>query len=100
MYSNLEKCTHVFLHQDATRRALEPPYSGPYQVLLRREKTLQILVRGTPVTVSTDRVKPAYMLNETGRETISGRNPSRATTARRTNYTRGATYVSLLVSTA
>jgi hypothetical protein len=33
VYSSLEKCTHVFLRQDTKRRALEPPYSGPYQVL-------------------------------------------------------------------
>jgi hypothetical protein len=46
-------------------RALEPPYSGPYQVLSRREKTSQILLRDRPVTVSTERAKPAYMLNET-----------------------------------
>jgi hypothetical protein len=48
---------------------LELPYSGPYQVLSRREKIMKILKRGIPVTVSTDRVKPAYMLNETGRGT-------------------------------
>jgi hypothetical protein len=62
VHSDLEKCTHLLLRQDATRRALEPPYSGPYQVLSRRKKTMQLLVRGRPVTVSTDRVKPAYML--------------------------------------
>jgi hypothetical protein len=33
VHSNLERYTHVFLHQDTTRRALEPPYSGPYRVL-------------------------------------------------------------------
>jgi cleavage and polyadenylation specificity factor subunit 1 len=55
---------HVFLCQDAKRRALESPNSGPYQVLSRREKTLQLLVRGKLVTMSADRVKPAYMLNE------------------------------------
>jgi hypothetical protein len=33
---------------------------------------LQLLVRGRPVTVSTDRVKPAYILNETNR----GNNPN------------------------
>jgi hypothetical protein len=38
---------------------LELPYSGPYQVLS------QLLVRGKAVTVSADRVKPAYVLNET-----------------------------------
>jgi cleavage and polyadenylation specificity factor subunit 1 len=62
VHSDLDKCTHVFLRQDTTRRVLEPPYSGPYQFLLRREKTLQLLMRGWPVTVSADRVKPSYML--------------------------------------
>jgi cleavage and polyadenylation specificity factor subunit 1 len=65
MHSDLEKCTHIFICQDTRRRALEPPYSGPYQVLSRRRKTTQLLLRGSPITVSTDRVKPAYMLNET-----------------------------------
>jgi hypothetical protein len=49
----------------AMRRALEPQYSGPYQVLSRRDKTLLLLVHGRPVTVSTDRAKPAYILNQT-----------------------------------
>jgi cleavage and polyadenylation specificity factor subunit 1 len=65
VHSDLERYTHVFLRQDTTCRALEPPYSGPYQVLSRRVKTLQLVVRGRPVTVSTDRVKPAYILNGT-----------------------------------
>jgi cleavage and polyadenylation specificity factor subunit 1 len=68
VHSDLEKCTHIFLHQDAMRRALQPPYSSPYQILSRREKTLQLLVRRRPITVSTDRVKPAYTLNGTNRE--------------------------------
>jgi hypothetical protein len=67
MYKDLEKCTHVFFRQNATRRALEPPYSGPYRVLSQRDRTLQLLVHGRPVTVSTVRVKPAYILNETNR---------------------------------
>jgi hypothetical protein len=52
VYSNLKKCTHVFLHQDTTCWALEPPYSGPYQVLSWREKAMQLLMRGRPITVS------------------------------------------------
>jgi hypothetical protein len=64
VHSYLEKCTHMFLWQDTTRRALEPPYSGPYQVLSQREKIIKILVHGRPITVSTDRVKPVYMLSE------------------------------------
>jgi hypothetical protein len=63
VHSDLEKSTHVFLCQDTTRRALEPSYSGPYHVLSRRDKTLQLLMRGRPVIVSADRVKPAYILN-------------------------------------
>jgi cleavage and polyadenylation specificity factor subunit 1 len=58
VHSDLEKCTHVFLRQDATRWALQPPYSGPYQVLSRRNKTLQLLIWWRPVTVS------AYILHE------------------------------------
>jgi hypothetical protein len=69
VHSDLEKCTHGFLRQDATRRALEPPYIGPYRILPRREKTLQLLVRGRPVTMSTDRVKMAYTLNGTNGKT-------------------------------
>jgi hypothetical protein len=64
VHKDLHNCKHVFLRQDATRRALEPPYSGPYQVFSRREKTLQLLVRGKAVIVSADRFKPAYVLNE------------------------------------
>jgi hypothetical protein len=67
VHSDLERCTHVFLLQDTTRRAFEPPYSGPYRVLSRRVKTLQLLVRGRLVTIPTDRVKPAYTLNGTDR---------------------------------
>jgi hypothetical protein len=60
VHKDLEKCTHVFPRQDASPRTLEPPNSGSYQVLSLRNKTLQLLVRGKPVTVSTDRVKKNY----------------------------------------
>jgi hypothetical protein len=67
VHSDLEKCTHILFRQDTTRRALEPPYRGPYRVLSQRQKTLQLLVRGRRVTVSNDRVKPPYILNGTDR---------------------------------
>jgi hypothetical protein len=63
VHKDLPSCTHVLHRQDAIRRALQPPYSGSYRVLSRRQK-MKLLVRGKPVTVSTDRVKPAYILNE------------------------------------
>jgi hypothetical protein len=64
LHKDLHTCTRVFLRQDATRKALEPPYSGPYRVLSRQDKTLKLLVRSRPITVSTDRVKPAYIFKE------------------------------------
>jgi cleavage and polyadenylation specificity factor subunit 1 len=84
VHSDLERCLHVFLHQDTTRRALEPPYSGPYWVLSWRVKTLQLIMRGRPVTVSTDRVKPAYTLNGTDRG--SNFNPPVATSLSLTTF--------------
>jgi hypothetical protein len=79
VHSDLGKCTHVFLRQDTTRRALDPPYSSPYLVLSWREKTLQLLMCGRPVTVSADRVKPAYMLSGTDRGNSSFTQPANAT---------------------
>jgi hypothetical protein len=64
IHKDLTNYTHFFLRQDSTRRVLEPPYSGPYQVLSRKDKTLKLLVHGKPITVSADRVKPAYIFNE------------------------------------
>jgi len=69
IHKDLGDSTHVFLRQDAIRRALEPPYSGPHEVIARTDKTLTIVVRGRHVTVSADRVKPAYILERTQHRT-------------------------------
>lgn len=53
---------YVYLRQDAVRRSLEPPYCGPYKVLKRGEKTFRIAIQDRQVTVSVDRLKPAYMI--------------------------------------
>ena len=65
IHKDLKDASHVFLRQDAIRRALEPPYRSPHKVLARTEKTFKISVRGKQVIVSADRVKPAYILQET-----------------------------------
>ena len=57
----LRHSTHVFLRQDAIRRSLEPPYSGPHKVIARSDKTFHIIVSGLKMTVFTDRLKPAYL---------------------------------------
>jgi hypothetical protein len=51
--------TQIFLRQDALRRALMPPYSGPYKVLGRTDKTFKIAMHGKSITVSVNRIKPA-----------------------------------------
>jgi len=40
IHKDLADSTHVFLRQDAVRRPMDPPYSGPHKVLDRTKKTL------------------------------------------------------------
>ncbi|XP_070154053.1 uncharacterized protein [Polyergus mexicanus] len=61
-YKDLKNSTHVFLRQDAPTRALQPTYDGPYEVLNRTEKVYKLRVNGKTVHVTTDRLKPAYVL--------------------------------------
>ena len=82
IHKDLRDSTHVFLRQDATRRALEPPYSGPHKVIARTDKTLTIVVRGRQVNVSADRVKPAYILEGTRHDTGSPPDQPRNGTAK------------------
>ena len=75
VHKDLADSTHVFIRQDAVRRPLTRPYSGPYNALGRTMKTLRIAMNGRPVTVSTDRVKPAYIMVETDDRTVTTRAP-------------------------
>ncbi|CAH4034235.1 unnamed protein product [Pieris brassicae] len=64
VHKDLKQATSVFLRQDAVRKSLKPPYSGPYKVLDRTDKTMRIEMDGKTTTVSIDRVKPAHILTE------------------------------------
>lgn len=75
VHKDLADSTHIFLRQDAVRRPLDPPYSGPHRILARTTKTLRIAINGRPVTVSTDRVKPAYTTVDTDGRTVTARAP-------------------------
>ena len=59
--NNLHTCTHVFVHTDAVRKPLEPPYTGPFKILRRHTKHFTIFMYGKEQTVSIDRLKPAYL---------------------------------------
>jgi hypothetical protein len=70
VHSDLQKCTNIFLRQDTTNRHWSPPTAAPIKSF-HGEKTMQLFMRDRPVTMSTNRVKPSYMLNETGRGTTT-----------------------------
>lgn len=65
VYKDLSTCSHVFLREDALRGSLQPAYTGPYEVVTRDTKVFKIKIKGKDVTVSVDRLKPAYILSDT-----------------------------------
>lgn len=65
VYKNLKTSTHVFLREDAVRGSLQPPYKGPYEVVKAGDKAFVLKVKGKDVSVSIDRLKPAYMVIDT-----------------------------------
>lgn len=76
VFKDLATCSHVFLRDDKVRGSLQPPYSGPHQVVKRDDKTLTLLIKGKEVRVSIDRVKPAYILgSDTDKSTSTPAKP-------------------------
>ncbi|KAK2578806.1 hypothetical protein KPH14_012835 [Odynerus spinipes] len=65
VHKTLHTCTHVFLREDAVQKPLDQPYSGPYQVLERlSDRVFKIATNGKEVTVPTERLKPAHMVQD------------------------------------
>ncbi|KAL0810115.1 hypothetical protein ABMA28_010917 [Loxostege sticticalis] len=64
IYKELATCGHVFLREDASRGSLQPAYSGPHKVVTRGDKVFKILLKDKEVTVSIDRLKPAFVLTD------------------------------------
>ena len=64
VFKDLATATHVFLRSDFARSSLEPPYTGPYEVVSRNDKTFKIIINNKAVVVTIDRLKPAYILQE------------------------------------
>ena len=53
--------THVFVHHNAIRKPLQPPYDSPYCVLKQADKHYTLDITGHPEVISVDRLKPAYL---------------------------------------
>lgn len=64
IFKELAKCSHAFLREGPILKALQPPYTGPHEVLNRDHKTITLKIRNEPNEVSIDRVKPAFVIQE------------------------------------
>jgi transposase InsO family protein len=64
IFKELATSDHIFLREDASRGPLTPAYSGPHKVLARGDKVFRILINGREVTVSINRIKPAFILSD------------------------------------
>ena len=64
IYKDLKTCSHVFVRYDAVRKPLQSPYDGPFLVKNRNDKAFDVDIRGKKVTVSIDRLKPAFVLTD------------------------------------
>lgn len=64
VFKDLSTCSHVFLREELLRGSFQPAYSGPHKVLKRRSKFFTIRVKDKDITVSIDRLKPAFVLSE------------------------------------
>ncbi|GFU15824.1 retrovirus-related Pol polyprotein from transposon opus [Trichonephila clavipes] len=62
VHKDLKSRSHVFIHIDKVKKALEPPYKGPYTVQKKYDKYFTILIKDKAVNISVDRLKPAYLL--------------------------------------
>lgn len=58
----LHKATHCFVRVDAVRPSMSPPYTGPFRVIERGDKTFVLEVKGVPKAFTIDRLKAAYVL--------------------------------------
>ncbi|GFY55610.1 transposon Tf2-6 polyprotein [Trichonephila inaurata madagascariensis] len=61
----LKSCSHVFLRVDSVQPPLSQNYTGPHEVIRRTDKVFTILINGRKKAVSIDRVKPAYVWDDT-----------------------------------
>lgn len=62
VHPSLNSCSHVFLRTDSVKPPLTPPYTGPHKVITRNDKTFVLEINGKNITVSIDRIKPAFIL--------------------------------------
>ncbi|XP_054709331.1 uncharacterized protein LOC129219036 [Uloborus diversus] len=60
--SSISTTEYVFLRCDSVKHPLRQPYDGPFRVIKRNDKVFHIHVNGKIISVSIDRLKPAYLV--------------------------------------
>jgi hypothetical protein len=72
----LRSSSHVFVRDDTVRPSLKQPYDGPYRVTERADKYFVVIRKGKPEKISIDRLKPAFVEQESTTTTAHSRVPS------------------------
>ncbi|KAM8715646.1 hypothetical protein ACLKA7_002661 [Drosophila subpalustris] len=75
LIKGIEQCSHVFNRTDAVK--LEPPYSGPYEIIQRQTDRVYLLkVNDKEMAVSVDRLKPAFFIKDDNSLEVPQHQPS------------------------
>lgn len=75
VHPDLRNSEFIFIRNDAVRKPFQPTYNGPYRVIKRGDKVYVIQVNDKQMSISVDRLKPAYLLNG-DRESVPQRSTS------------------------
>ncbi|GFS47634.1 gag-Pol polyprotein [Trichonephila inaurata madagascariensis] len=65
VHTALKTCSHVFVRVQGLKPSLTTPYQGSFEVLSRTDKHFTIKINDRTSTISIDRLKPAFLLNDT-----------------------------------
>lgn len=74
VFKDLATTSNVFVRHDGPKSPLQLPYDGPFKVVSRAEKAYKINMNGREVTVSIDRLKPAYVMADNNDDDINDEN--------------------------
>lgn len=64
VFKDLTEAKHVFVRYDGPKQPLQQPYTGPFPVISRSDKSFVINIGGKNSTVTIDRLKPAYIISD------------------------------------
>ena len=61
-FQDLRAAKYVFVRRGGVQGILQTPYDGPFPVIRRNDRTFVVNIRGKAETVTTERLKPAYLI--------------------------------------